>query len=149
MGKASTAALTGSLAFMMDKLVELEQDVHSDLRVYRYRPRTPDLPCLWNWIQSAPFELMDQQRFRDNITVLTQIGIAHTDVDEEMAKLEEYADAFRTVIDPALHTIRPLGAKWAKRDDMRMVSVDFGELGVLAVEFPILIQLDRQIVPQP
>jgi len=148
---ASTPVLEASLGTVMTHLIALEEKVHDDLHVYRWRPRVPDLPCLWNWIPDAPFEQRDTGRFRDNVTITAQIGIRHSDVDEEMAALEEYADAFRFLIDPALHTIHPLGAKWAKRQTMRLLGVTFGEgegaIPVLVIEFPILVQLDRMISP--
>jgi hypothetical protein len=146
---ASAPELTGSLTTVMTNLVATEQAVHPDLRVYRWRPRVPDLPCMWNWIPTAPFEQRDTARWRDNVTIQVQIGIRHTDVDDEMAKLEEYADAFREVMDAALHTMHPLGAVWAKREGMRLLGVEFGSgenaIPVLVVEFPILVRLDRMI----
>jgi hypothetical protein len=146
---ASTEYLTGSLATVMSRLVELEKQVHDELRVYRWPPRVPDLPCIWNTMPSAPFEQRDTGRFRDNLNISVRVGIRHTDVDEQMAKLEEYADAFRFVIDPALWTHNPLGAKWAIRQDMRIIPVTFGAdpevLHVIALEFPIQVQLDRMI----
>ena len=151
MSIASTPTLVGSLRAMMDNLVELERHVHPDLRPYRWRPRLPDLPCLWNWIPDAPFEQRDLGRVRDNVTVVPTIGVRHTDVDHEMALVEEYADAFRALIDPALNTKHPLGAQWAKRQTMRMAGVTIGAgdgaIPVLVVEFPILVQLDRMIDP--
>lgn len=151
MSIATAPNLTGSLAITMTNLFELEQNVHTDLRVYRWRPRVPDLPCLWNWIPDAPFEQRDTGRFRDNVTILAQIGIRHTDIDEEMAALEEYADAFRYLVDPALNSHRPLGGQRAWRMNMRLLGMDFGAgegaIPVLVVEFPIQVQLDRMINP--
>lgn len=136
----------GSLRWIMDEVVEMERAVHPDLTVFRWQPRRPQLPGIWNWINNAPFEQRDLARWRDNIELLVRVGIQHNDVDEEMAQLEEYADALRETIDRYLaQDGDPFnGAVYkAQRTGMRTVGLDTGDVLVLAVEFPILLWVDR------
>lgn len=146
----STLTPTGSLTLLMDELVGLEETVHEDLAVYRWRPRSPDLEggMIWNDLGQSPFNVMDVRRWRDTINLIVSVGIRHTDVDEEMNRLEVYADAFRDVVDDALWNSQPLNntTKRAHRTGMRMKQEQFNNIPVLALEFQFEMWLDRQIV---
>ena len=96
---------------LIDGLYDLEQDVHPDLSVDRWRRSDlPDLPAIWNWVPSpSELELTDQAQHRDTFNVSAYIGVRHSDSDEEMGAIELYADAFMAAVDPALHSRPPLG----------------------------------------
>lgn len=148
-------ATPGSLASFMNALVALEQSAAAqilsessiDMRVYRWRPNTIELPALWNWMGPSPYEQRDLSRFRDTLTILTRVGVRHTDVDEEMAQLELIADGFREVADPALASWRPLSgsATATIRRGMGMAVDRFNDVPVLCIEFSIEARMDRQI----
>lgn len=140
----------GSLALLMDALYALEQTVHTDLVTYRWRPQsTPDLPAIWNWLLRAPKTDTSTIGVRDTLHLLAVIGIRHTNVDEQMADVETYGDAFRAVVDPAMMTNQPLSgaATKATRSEMRNSLDEFGPTGVFCVEFELHIQLDRIVHP--
>lgn len=139
--------MLGDIAPMMDALVALEETVHEDLIVKRWRPTTIDPPMLWNFVDDSPYEHRDQSRVRDELRLITSIGIRHSDVSEEMAAVETYADAFRRTIDPALDTNQPLGGTCfsATRTRMRLALDRFGGVDVLCAEFHLTIWLDRHI----
>lgn len=139
----------GSLRLFMDALVAVEETVHPDLRVYRWRPRTIELPAIYNWVPDAPFEQRDLTRFRDTLTVLSRVAVRHSDVDDEMVKVEEYADAFRERLDAEFHQNQPLegAATRVIRTGMGTVLDTFNEIDVLCVEFRSQAQLDRLITP--
>lgn len=140
---------TGSLRDFMDAWVGLEQTVHPDLRVYRWRPSMmPELPALYNWMTDAPHEVRGTGGLvRDTITLLCRIAIRHTDVDEQMAVIEIFADAFRNVVDTALRfpSQSPLTgiALSADRTGMRTVLDTFNETDVMCIEFSVQAKLDR------
>jgi hypothetical protein len=132
----------------MDELIRLEETVHEDLRIYRWQP--PDLvdpPALFNWMGESPFEIRDQARWRDNISIMARIAVRHG--EQDMEDLETFSDAFRDVMDDALYNWTPLGARatWAERSSMRMISIEFNGIPFLAVEFPLSFRLDRRIEP--
>jgi hypothetical protein len=129
----------------MDNYVELLGTVHSDLRVYRWRPRVPDDPCIWNWLSEGVVQQMDTGRIRDSLAITTYVVVKHTDADDEMIKLEEYVDAFRNTIDQELYAKAPLGAKWAQRQTMRFRAQTFNNVAYLSAEFPMVFQIDRMI----
>lgn len=145
MSTASAPVLTGSLQVVMNNLVELEKQVHEDLRVYMWRPRQPDLPCIWNWLPNASLEQRDLGRHRDNLTIWAYVSTRHTDVELEMDRLMEYVDAFRDVIDRALFTPRPLGGQRAMRSGLSMTQETFNDVPTLSVQLPIAVQVDRMI----
>lgn len=137
---------TASIAVAIDQLVALEETVHPDLRLYRWRPQGhPELPALWNWLVDSPQDIKDNAHLRDTLDLRVQIGVAHSDVDEQMASIEIYADAFRAVVDPALRQNCTLEGtvEYAKRTSMRTALDRFGQLDVLCVEFRMEIQLTR------
>ena len=140
---ASEAARVESLSSLMNNWVELLGHVHPDLRVYRWRPRVPDTPCIWNWLTDGPLRQVDTARQRDAFAITTSIVVQHTDADDEMIKLEEYVDAFRDVVDRALYAKLPLGAKWAMRQTLRFRAVNFNTVAYLAAESPMVFQIDR------
>jgi len=147
---STTLTPTGSLRELMDALVIVEQGIHDDLAVYRWQPLgIPELPALWNWMSPSTFEIRDQMRWRDTVTITVRIGLAHTDVDADMEMIEIYADAFRDAIDDALYNGRPLGGTvtWAERAGMNMAAFEFNQIAVLGIEFPLNFRLDRHITP--
>lgn len=101
---------TGSLKIAIDALVALEQTVNvalpagtSELVVYRWRPQAmPDLPAMWNWLVESPADKRDNAHMRDRLDLRAQIGVAHSAVDEQMAQIETYGDAFRAAVVPEL-----------------------------------------------
>lgn len=140
---------TGSLTPLLDAIVAMEQNVHPDLRVYRRKPRSADLPCIYHVMLDSPFEQRDLARFRDTVRIGCRIAIRPTDPEQEQELIEEYADAYRNVVDAALHHNRPLSesASRAIRLGMRELSDRFGDSEVPALEFVIEAQLDRLIPP--
>jgi tetrahydromethanopterin S-methyltransferase subunit B len=146
--------VNGSLADLMDALVALEESVPDVARVYRWRPTSvPEPPAIYNWINPAPFEWMDVSRGRDTINLDISVAIRQTDVNEEMAKLEQIADVARDTLDPAFRT--PLGggpgplggnANWATRTSTRMDTPEFNGIFFLAILFSCQFRLDRQII---
>ena len=136
----------------MDKLIALEKTVSDDLRVYRYQPaELPDLPAIWNWVGGGTFSIVDQMRWRDQVEILVRLGLQHTDVDQDMEKIETYTDDFREVIDDALYNIKvgPLqgAAVRGSRTAFRNIGIAFNDIPVLCMEFPITFDIDRRIVP--
>ena len=142
---ASESVRVGTLKDLMDNWCELLENVHPDLRVYRWRPRVPDDPCIWNWLNDGRLTQVDTTRQRDSFAISTMVVIKHTDAEDEMIKLEEYVDAFRDVVDSALYSKLPLGAKWAMRETTRFRAVTFNQVSYLAAEFPMVFQVDRHI----
>jgi hypothetical protein len=147
MSLATAPALTGSFKVIMTNLWEMEKRVHEDLRVFMWRPPLPDAPCIWNWMPNAPLSIVDQAKWRDTITVVATVAIAHTDVEVEMDRLMTYVDAFRDVVDKELYAKRPLAAHRAKRAGMNMSNPTFGGVAYLGVEFPLVIEVDRMFFP--
>lgn len=143
-----TLTPTGSLRALMDELVKLEQTVHDELRVYRWQPvDLVDPPALFNWLAPSSFEIRDQSRWRDNVSILARIAVRHG--DQDMEDLEKYADAFRDVMDDAFYNFAPVGGKstWAERSSMQMTTIEFNTIPFLAIEFPLSFRLDRRIEP--
>lgn len=145
MSLASAPALTGSLQVIMNNLLELEKNVHEDLRAYMWRPRQADLPCIWNWLPNGSLEQRDLGRHRDNLVIHAHISIRHGDEQEEMDRLMVYTDSFRDVVDRALFAQRPLGAQRAMRSGLMMQEHRFNDVPTLTVQFPIAVQVDRMI----
>jgi hypothetical protein len=146
MSLATTNALTGSLATLMDNLVELEKEIDPRLAVTKWRPRKPSSPFnLWNWMDLSPWQQMDTARQRDTIRLVAVIALPHTDAQNEMDDICEFIDLFRDVIDRALYTGAPLGAKEAHRVGMRLSEQTFGTNTYLSAEFPMEFKLDREI----
>lgn len=145
MSLATTTSLTGSLAVLMTNLVALEEHVNDGVRVFKWRPRVPDPPCIWNWLDMSPWEQRDTGRQRDTFRVIAVLAIRHTDSQIEMDQLTGYIDDFRDVVDRALYTHAPLGAKFGRRLGVRMAVQQFGENQYLSAEFPMEFQLDREI----
>ena len=142
---------SGSLSTLMDNLVALEQQVKAEpgcnkIRVYRWQPNVPELPALWNALGPSPLEQKDSSTWRDTIQILVRLGIALTDTDEQMAKLERYTDAVRDVIDT--HLAQPganLGVRLVKRTGMRPLPMVFNEIRVQGFEFLLQCELDRNL----
>jgi hypothetical protein len=141
---------TGSIKLFMDQLVVQEELVHGDLRVYRWRPLEVEAPALYNWITDAPFEQRDLARWRDTLNLSVRIAMLLTDPETMYGRLEEYADAFREVMDPAFDPQAQGGplagtATRIARTGMRMVPDRFTGQDYLAIEFSVSAQLDRFI----
>lgn len=145
MSRATEAALTGSFQVVMNNLVKLEELLDDSLRVYMWRPRQPDLPCIWNWLPSATFEQKDLGRHRDILALHTYISIRHSDAQEEMDKLMGYVDSFRELIDQELFGPRPLGGQRAMRTGFGLEEFRFNDVPTLSARFQIQIQIDRMI----
>lgn len=152
MSTATQMRPVATLTQIMDRLVELENTIHDDLVVYRWRPSgTPQLDSggsLWNWLGTTPNQVIDTGTWRDPLTVIATVGIRHTDNDEDMARIEEYADAFILTVDPEFDHVRPLGGatRRATRENMQMAEVQFEEgISVLAIQFVLTIERDRHI----
>ncbi len=142
----------GSFTYLMTKLTALERNVHERLRVYRWQPvNVPDLPAIWNWMGESPFSQKDQMKWEDAIQIFVRIGIPHTEIDQDMERIETYTDAFREVVDDALYNLRvgPLegAALRAERTSMRNVGIEFNGVPVFCVEFPITFHVERRIEP--
>lgn len=143
-----TLTPTGSLRALMDELVKLEETVSDELRVYRWQPiDLLDPPALFNWLSPSSFEIRDQSRWRDNVSILARIAVRHG--DQDMEDLEKYADAFRDVMDDAFYNWSPVGGQsiWAERTSMQMIPLEFNTVPFLAIEFPLSFRLDRRIEP--
>jgi hypothetical protein len=144
---AGTLTPTGSLAALIQELVEIEKTVDPRLRVYDWQPIEPDLPAIFNWLAPSTFEIRDQMRWRDNVSIIVRIGVWHS--DDDMYQLVEFADAFRDVMDDAVYNFRPVGSKaiWAERNGMNMAQLEFNGAPALGIEFPMTFRLDRRIEP--
>ena len=151
-----------SLSELMDELVALEQTIVADgepaLRVYRWTPYSaPELPAVWNWLLPSPGGQVDVSgvRWEDTFNIAVRLGIRHTDVNEEMARLEKYADAFVEAIDLALsgnfRGTPVLGgtAQQAKRLDVRMADWPFNQVRVLGIEARLECRVDRVLPVLP
>jgi hypothetical protein len=151
MSSGLTLQPTGSLTKLMDEVVALEENVHDDLRVYRWRPYTADAPCIWNWLTGSPFTVKTNITWRDDVNLVAVIALNHVEVEQDMSLVEEYVDAFRDVVDDALWQNQPLNntAKRAQRTSMNMAAVELNGIPLLCVELPLTFQLDRLIVPSP
>jgi len=137
----------GSLKSFMSELVALERTVHDDLRVYRWRPiGVPELPALYNWMPTSTFVQKDLARWADNPRVLVRIAIAHSEIDEDMASLEDYADHFRAVTDAEFQHGNPLNGtcRRAERVGMNTVLDRFNDIDLLCIEFPIQAEIHRR-----
>ena len=147
------AELGWKLGAFMEELVGLEQRIADQVtlgrkpRVYMWKPRQWEFPAIYNWLTiEAPSRQVDTAHTRDFFTIVAAWAMQHTDVDEEMARMTYYIDLFREVVDPALYVKAPMGAKWAQRLGVRLNDVPLGQgVYALAAEFPIQVQLHRQI----
>lgn len=145
--------MTESLELIMERLVDLEREIDPRVNVSEWRPRQPDFPALWNWLSDAPIGMTSNVNFRETFTILVQFAVRPTDSREEHRILSEIAENLRQVVDPALHTIHPLGAKRAIRRNLRTAYYRFGsgeqQVTVLGMEAPIEIEIDRLLPPNP
>ena len=137
----------GQLADLFTALHTLNQTVHADLVAYRVRPDVaPDLPAIWNWLPDSDFKVSSTEHGTDDLTIAVRIGLNHRDAEERLDDLLTYADAFVAVYDRALWNDPPSGfGQQARRRGMRMVQDRFGDISVLAIEFPINVELLRTI----
>jgi hypothetical protein len=90
---------------------------------------------------------------RDTITIAARVAIPYSDVTDEMASLEQYADIFRGLVDGELLKAMtspgggPLGGTVTRawRSGINTVSESFNNINALAIELPIVCQLRRLI----
>jgi hypothetical protein len=152
----------GSLTALMDRLTALQAllpglpalaDLPGDvtLRTYRWRPDTPDPPCLWNTLLPSTSQQMDLIRRRDTFVISSRIGQGPSDSDQLMSAVEMYADAYRALVDanfwsgsgqpPAIQ-----GAiTWAMRTSLNSFMDSFGSSTVSGIEFIQTFISDRQV----
>lgn len=149
---ATVMTPVATLTEIMDALVELESRVHDDLIVHRWRPNgTPQLDsggALWNWLGNTPNQVIDTGTWRDPLTITASIGIRHTSNDEDMARIEKYADAFILTVDPEFDQVRPLGGatRRATRENMQMTEAQFEDgIPIMVVQFVLTIERDRHV----
>ena len=154
----------GSLKALMDAIEALEREVVTtiktetgeDVHLYRWRPRgsNVEFPALYNWLPpSSPMDQPSIGEVRDTLTIAARIAIPYSDTVDEMAQLEQFADIFRALVDPALLKAMtspgtpPLqgAATRAWRSGMNTVSESFNTINALAIELPITCQLRRLI----
>lgn len=137
----------------MDGLVALEATLNDQLptgalplRVYRWRPRgLIEPPAIYHWApDDTETEARDQARRRDALQLMCIVCVEHSDSNEEMAALEDYADLLRAAFDDAFDQTAPLGGvRNAKRLGFRPIEDQFGDIAVLGFGFDIEIWLDR------
>jgi len=147
----------GGLTPLMDGLVSLQAcmnelpalDDMQPLALYRWRPSSPDSPCLYNWLLPSTTQQKDTSRIRDTVVISTRIGQTYTDTEERMSGVEQYADAYRALVDVNFwdgQRIPPPiagGATWAMRTSMQSFSEDFGSVTLMGIEFLQAFWLDR------
>jgi hypothetical protein len=138
---------------IMNSLVTIGKDISERLVVYRWRPVTPQLEtgrgALYHMVDETPHTPYDIYHEQDDLRILARIGIRHSDVDDEMALLEVFTSAYLNKMDPQLKRIRPLGVpavKKAWRPTMRMLEDEFNGIPVLAMEFPLIFTIHREIL---
>jgi len=140
---------------IMDSLVGVARLIGQErLIVYRWRPLQIQVEngkgSLYHQLGESPHTPYDVYHEADDLIINARLAIKHTEVDDEMALLEVLASEYISRIDPALKRIRPMGAiqvKKAWRVTMRMVPEDFNGVEVLALEFPLVFTIHRQVVP--
>jgi hypothetical protein len=138
--------MSGYLSLLGTVNDSLPED-YTPLSIYRWRPRNPDWPGIYNWIFTpGTFQQTDLARWVDFLDVATRIMVYPTDEYEESDALEVYADAFRNVVDFGFRSNNgmPLGgvATEAHRTGMRIIT-DTWDREYLGIEFPIRFKLAR------
>ena len=145
-----TLPATASLAALMTQLATVESMVDPRVRVYRWRPENvPELPAIYNWLGDSPATWADVCTVHETLTINARLAVRHSDVGDEMDLLEDLADRFRDVVDQQLNrTGGPLGGvQYARRTGMRNVIDRFGDVPVLALEFPLAVRVERTVQP--
>lgn len=145
-----TLPATASLAAIMTQLATVESMVDPRVRVYRWRPENvPELPAIYNWLGDSPATWADVCTVHETLTINARLAVRHSDVGDEMDLLEDLADRFRDVVDQQLNrTGGPLGGvQYARRTGMRNVIDRFGDVPVLALEFPVEVRVHRTVQP--
>lgn len=138
---------------IVNGLMVIANDVDERVIVYRWRPTKPQLEVghaiLYHMIDETPHTPADIYHEQDDLRINARIGIRHSDVDDEMAMLELFTSKYLNRIDPALKRIRPSGipaVKKAWRPSMRMLEDEFNGVPVLAMEFPLVFTIHREIL---
>lgn len=147
MAEGSAIEKTDSIYEVLAHLVALENKIDPEIRVYMFRPDVPNVPCIWNELQSSSFEIIDQSRWRDTLSVVVTLVVQHSDVNIEQMKLLKYVDNFRRVVDLGLYGKLPLGATRAKRLGMQNSYPSFSGVSYLGMEFALQIEVDRFVPP--
>lgn len=139
---------------IMNGLMVIANDVDERVIAYRWRPIKPQLETghavLYHMIGDTPHANYDIYHEQDDLLINARIGIRHSDVDDEMAMLEQFTAVYVNRIDPALKRIRPAGipaVKKAWRVSMRMLEDEFNGVPVLCMEFPLVFTIHREILP--
>lgn len=125
------------------------------LRVYRWRPMNPpDLPAVWNWfptdkMHESDLALKDIANHRDTFYISAYIAVTKRDAEDDMELIEDYVDAFRAVVDPALNKRGCLDntVVRAQRLGMRPAIDDFNQIEIPCLEFPLELWLQRILNP--
>ena len=131
-------------------------DQFPGLQRFDWQPRRrPNGDALWNWIvpDGGEAEWPDFSRHRDVIVIRATIAVKESADDQgQVGRLRDYIDGFVNVIDPALHSAN--SAPWltfpgcgvqAWRTGMNTALYPYSpnDPPLLAVDFPIRLQLDR------
>jgi hypothetical protein len=150
----------GSLAVLMDTLTELQKllvdlpalaDMPTRIRPYRWRPDSPDPPCIYNVLLPSSSEQKDLIRVRDTMVIATRIGQSYSDSEQAMDAVEKYADAYRALVDVNYwdgQRVPPViagGATWAMRQSMQSYQENFGSVTLSGIEFVQQFWLDRHV----
>jgi hypothetical protein len=143
-------ALTDEIGVVFGRLFDLEQSIDDRISTYIFRPPSPNLEpghaSLWNWIGDSPSRLMDTARQRDDVVILIQLAVRHSDLRIDHELLLELADKVRRRIDPAINVPRPFGCARALRQSMRNVPFQFsGDVNAIGLEFPLVCSIDAAI----
>jgi hypothetical protein len=143
---------TQKIGDTLAQLVKLEEETSAvaataypedAFRTYLWRPlNLPELPAMWNWIDSGEYDIVDTHRGDDILVVACTIGVKAGDFGEKMDQLVRIMDVFREVSNPALASHLPLNdtARYARRVVTRSHIEDFEGIPVLCLAN--LIRLD-------
>jgi hypothetical protein len=120
-----------------------ERELGEGVRVYEWRPsKMPELPAIWNWIDTGTYEIVDTARADDQLVVSSTIGVKPSDLAETMGLLMQLTDVYRSVVDPALADNPPLNGtvRYAKRMITRSATETFNDVPVMCMV--MLVRLD-------
>jgi hypothetical protein len=146
----------GSLKFAIDRLEELETQIHPTLAVYRWWRSDMKLPAVWNWLTPGDVESAGTQgangcRISDLLRITVSIGIDPSAIAGmgDMLELEEYFELALDVLDAELYGRNPLGQRRASRRGAQTVADRLGDASILVLECPLEVYLDRTVIPNP
>lgn len=146
-----------SIEAAFDELHALElqvaEAIDDNVRVYRLREDTIQLPAIYNWGGTVRSRVPDTAFAEDDFVIEATIAVrgGHT---EDVPALLRFADVFREIVQPALVGVvlsgtRPLNgaSKRAQINRWGFVSDRFNETAVLGIQFDIGIQLSLPLHP--